>query len=88
MYILCYTDTEERLHGGKKYMKQSNRRINILGVEKRITTSKTREGAKHTVPSTFVCYDNRRYSVMTINGESGRGNNRKLTNDRMTGEIM
>ena len=68
-------------------MKQSKKTINILGV-KRIITSKTREGAKHSTIHICVCYDNRRYSVMTTNGESGRGNNRKLTNDRMTGEIM
>ena len=38
---------------GKKYMKQSKRRINILGVKRELLHPK-REGAKHTVPSTFV----------------------------------
>ena len=69
-------------------MKQSKRRINILGVKENYYIQNKRGSKTYSTIHICVCYDNRRYSVMTTNGESGRGNNRKLTNDRMTGEIM
>ena len=68
-------------------MKQSKRRI---GVKRELLHPKQEreQNIQYHPHLCLICYDNRRYSVMTTNGESGRGNNRKLTNDRMTGEIM